>query len=154
MLYLGCFLFIGLGALIFDLYLGASHKLAIFSDLSSGFVATHMKRFITVFLMMTTLLTFTQKVMAVESFSDNAIQVINHCEMENMGMDSVSCVSDVSDMDHCQNNCEMMTVVSVLYFIENEQLISFQVSQLNYTPLTTLSAYHYSETLYRPPFIS
>ena len=113
-----------------------------------------MKRFITLFLMVTTLLTFTQKVMAVAPLLESEKQSMIHCDMENMLMDSVSCVTDMTVMDNCQSNCKMMTVVSVLHFIEDEQLISFQVSQLHYLPLTTSPTYHYSETLYRPPFVS
>ena len=89
-----------------------------------------MKRFITLFLMVTTLLTFTQKVMAVAPLLESEKQVMNHCEMENMSMDSVSCVTDMGMMENCQNNCEMMTVVSVLHFIEDEQFLS-KISSLN-----------------------
>jgi hypothetical protein len=113
-----------------------------------------MKRFITLLLMVTTLLTFTQKVMAVAPLLESESQVMNHCGMENMNMGSVECDTDMSTMENCQISCEMMTVISILHFIEHQQLVSFQVSQLHYTSLTTSPAYHYSEILYRPPFFS
>ena len=77
-----------------------------------------MKRFITLLLMVTTLLTFTQKVMAVAPLIESEIVSMNHCAMENMNMDGLSCETDMPSMENCQNNCEMMTVVSVLHFIE------------------------------------
>lgn len=113
-----------------------------------------MKRFITLFLMVTTLLTFTQKVMAVAPLLESEIQSMNHCETESMNMDSISCISEMVGMENCQNSCEMMTVVSVLHFVENSQYLSFSMSQLDYARLTIPATYHYSETLYRPPFIS
>ncbi len=117
-----------------------------------------MKRFITLLLMVTTLLTFTQKVMAgaplLESDMSSQGHSMQPCEMEQMNTDSITCISEMVGMENCQNGCEMMSVVSVLHFIEDSQALSFSVTQLNYTRLTTPATYHYSETLYRPPFIS
>jgi len=100
------------------------------------------------------MLTFTQKVMAVAPLMDSEIEMMSHCAMENMNLDELSCETDMSMMENCQSNCEMMTVVSVLHFIESEQLLSLNVSQVIYTSLIAPATYHYSETLYRPPFIS
>lgn len=113
-----------------------------------------MKRFITLFLMVTTMITFTQKVMAVAPLLETEIQSMQHCDMQDMNMASMVCATEAMNMENCQNNCEMMTVVSVLHFIEDQQTISFQVSQLRYDSPVTPATYHYSETLYRPPFIS
>ncbi|MCP5076687.1 MAG: hypothetical protein GY951_01315 [Psychromonas sp.] len=112
-----------------------------------------MKRFISLLLMVTTLLTFTQKVMAFAPLMESETSM-SHCEMENMQMDSVNCETEMGSMENCQSNCEMMTVVSVLHFVESEPLLSFNISQMRYTPLVSPASYYYPETLYRPPFIS
>ena len=113
-----------------------------------------MKQIITLLLMVTTLLTFTQKVMAVAPLLESGKQTMVHCEMENMNMHSADCATDMLSMDNCPNDCEMMSVVSVLHFIEHEQLLSFQSSLLQYLNLSVTPPYHFSETLYRPPFLS
>lgn len=113
-----------------------------------------MKRFITLLLMVTTLLTFTQKVMAFAPLVESEIQSLNHCASNNMEMGTVACASDMVFMENCQSHCETVTVVSVIHFIENEALLSFNVSQLQYNKLSITATYHYSEPLYRPPFFS
>jgi len=84
-----------------------------------------MKRFITLILMVTILLTFTQKVTAYAPVLENETATMVNCPMMLMGhhetqMDGHSSDCDHSNMSHktgCQNDCEFMTVVSVLYFI-------------------------------------
>ncbi len=113
-----------------------------------------MKRFITLFLMVCTLLTFTQKVMASAPLLSSENKSMMHCDMENMTMNSVNCTTEMVNMENCQSDCEMMTVVSVIHFIEDEQIIYFSSTKLHYSPLITPQPYSFSETLYRPPFLS
>jgi len=118
-----------------------------------------MKRLITLILMVTTIITLTQKVMVVspllesEMQSMQSIQSMQHCNRTEMLNDS-TCLEASSDMEHCQNNCEMMSVVSVLHFIEHQQLLSFDVSVLRYERLDISPSYSVFEALYRPPFVS
>lgn len=113
-----------------------------------------MKRFITLLLMVCTLLTFTQKVMASAPLLVSEEKSMLHCDRENMSMSAVACATEMLNMENCQNDCEMMTVVSVLHFIEDEQQLYFVSTQLNYPPLIITPPYSFSETLYRPPFLS
>ncbi|PKG38520.1 hypothetical protein [Psychromonas sp. Urea-02u-13] len=111
-----------------------------------------MKRFITLLLMVTTLLTFTQKVMAVAPLLEGETQSMQHCNMQEM-VDDSGCVEAMSGMENCQNDCEMMNV-GVLNFIEHQQLLSFDVSLQRYERLKLSPSYSIFETLYRPPFVS
>jgi hypothetical protein len=115
-----------------------------------------MKRLITLILMVTTIITLTQKVMVVSPLLESemqSIQSMQHCNRTEMLNDS-ACLEASSDMEHCQNNCEMMSVVSVLHFIEHQQLLSFDVSVLRYERLDISPSYSVFEALYRPPFVS
>lgn len=112
-----------------------------------------MKRFITLLLMATTLLTFTQKVMAVAPVLENEMQLMKHCDMKEM-LSASDCVQAMSGMENCQTNCEMMTVISVLHFIEHQKMVSFDVSVVNYKRLNLSPNYSFSEVLFRPPFVS
>ena len=119
-----------------------------------------MKRFITLILMLTTLLTFTQKVTASAPLLENETVSMVNCSMPmafsevHMEMDKTDCGSD--EMPHaidCQSDCAAMTVVSVLYFIEHEQSLIQPSSFLNYQPVSSAAPYYFPESLYRPPFL-
>lgn len=125
-----------------------------------------MKRFITLILMLTTLFTFTQKVMAFAPLLENETTAMINCPMSiqsmsmqanksAMGMDHSACGGN--EMAHtmdCQNDCDFMTVVSVLYFIEHEHRVNQPYLQLSYQSTSFPSPYYFPESLYRPPFLS
>lgn len=125
-----------------------------------------MKRFITLILMLTTLLTFTQKVMAFAPLLENEAASMNNCPMS-MQLISMGSMNNAMDMDHsecsgnemvhtmdCQNDCDFMTVISVLYFIEHEHRVNQPYLQLSYQSTSSPSPYYFPESLYRPPFLS
>lgn len=91
--------------------------------------------------------------MAVAPLLEGEMQSMQHCNMQEM-VDVSGCVEAMSGMENCQNNCEMMSVVSVLHFIEHQSLLSFDVSLLRYERLKLSPSYSIFETLYRPPFDS
>lgn len=116
-----------------------------------------IKQLLTLFLMLTVIVTFTQKVTSLSLFERDTqvmAQVVEHCDMENMSMVSIACPDQMLGMENCPSDCEMMNIVSVIHFIEYQQVLSFEVSQLNYPNFTNSPPYHFSETLYRPPFLS
>lgn len=104
--------------------------------------------------MVCTLLTFTQKVMASAPLFVSEEKSMIHCDMENMIMNYGDCATEMVNMENCQNDCEMMTVVSVLHFIDDEKMLYFITTQLNYPVVIITPPYSFSETLYRPPFLS
>lgn len=119
-----------------------------------------MKQAITLILMLTIMATFTQKAAAFASQLDNGVVSMVNCPMSmglkqaHMEMGKTDCVDNESaqTMD-CQSDCDLMTVVSVLYFIDNEYAITQLPLQQSYNPVTTSSPYYFPESLYRPPFI-
>jgi len=116
-----------------------------------------MKRFITLILMFTTLLTFSQKVMASGPLLGNEAVLMANCSMSmNVNeMDMSKC--DNNEMSHsmnCENDCDFMTVVSVLHYIEHDHVVTQLASLLTYQTISAASPYYFSEPLYRPPFIS
>ena len=113
-----------------------------------------MKLLITLILMVTIQVTFIQKVIASVSFSKVDVVSVNHCDMDMMDMSSVSCPAEMADMKNCQPDCDMMTVVSVVHFSDDELVISFAYSQLSYPLLTTPNTYFPPSSLYRPPLFS
>jgi hypothetical protein len=113
-----------------------------------------MKLLITLFLMVTIQVTFIQKVIASVSFSEVDVVSVNHCNMDMMDMSSVSCPTEMVDMKNCQTDCDMMTVVSVAHFSEDELAVLFAYSQLIYPSLTTSNTYFQPASLYRPPLFS
>ena len=119
-----------------------------------------MKRFITLILMLTILLTFTQKVTASASVLENTRVSMVNCSMPmafndaHMEMDKTDCGSD--EMPHamdCQSDCAAMSLVSVLYFIEYEQSLVQPSSFLSYQPGSAAAPHYFPESLYRPPFL-
>jgi len=55
---------------------------------------------------------------------------------------------------NCENDCDFMTVVSVLHYIEHDHVVTQLASLLTYQTISAASPYYFSELLYRPPFIS
>ena len=116
-----------------------------------------MKLLITLFLMVTIQVTFIQKVIASVSFSEVDVVSVHHCDMDmncNIDMSSVSCPTEMVDMKNCQTDCDMMTVVSVIHFSEDELTVSFAHSQLIYPSFATSNTYFQPSSLYRPPLLS
>ena len=120
-----------------------------------------MKRFITLILMLTILLTFTQKVTAFVPLLESEMTSMVNCPMSihsnetQMEMDKLDCGSD--EMPHttdCQSNCDLMTVVSVLYFTDHDHSVNQPELQLTYQTGSTAAPYYLPESLYRPPFLS
>ena len=121
----------------------------------------NMKRFITLILMLTILLTFTQKVTAFAPvLNAETVSVVN-CPMpmgfndSHMDMSKTDCAADeMSQTMDCQSDCDLMTVVSVLYFTEYDPVINQPQSQLTYQTGTSAAPYYFPESLYRPPFLN
>jgi len=116
-----------------------------------------MKRFITLILIFTTLITFTQKAVASGSLLGNESVLMVNCSMsmtEN-DMDMSKCNgNETSHSMNCQNDCDFMSVVSVIHYIEHDHIVTQLASLLTYQTLSTASPYYFSEPLYRPPFVS
>ncbi len=110
--------------------------------------------------MLTILLTFTQKVTAFAPLLENETTSMVNCPMSmglhesQMDMSKTDCGGD--EMPHtmdCQSDCDFMTVVSVLYFIEHEHTVNQPQLQLTYQTGISAAPYYFPESLYRPPFI-
>ena len=95
-----------------------------------------------------------QKVIASVPVLDSESQPVMDCDMSNMKMDAIKCASQMSRMGNCDDNCEMMTVVSMIHFIENEKTLTFNYTQLTYSTLTPNTSNSHSTSLYRPPLFS
>jgi len=120
-----------------------------------------MKRFITLILMLTILTTFIQKVSAFAPVLNDDIVSIVNCPMPMMehsthkDMNKAECTSDgMSQGMDCPNNCDMMTVVSVLHFIDYTHSVNQSMLLLSYQRGTSGVPYYFPESLYRPPFLS
>lgn len=111
-------------------------------------------------LMLTILLTFTQKVTAFAPVSESENAAMIHCDMSatagnaHMVMEKADCSGEMSQSMDCQSDCEMMTVVSVLYFVDHEHKVMQPQSLLAYQYGIPLSPHYFPESLYRPPFLS
>ena len=119
-----------------------------------------MKRFITLILMLTILVTFTQKVAAFAPVLNDEMVAMVNCPML-MGSNSAhsefsktECGDDMPQSMDCQSNCDLMTVVSVLHFIEHTHSVNQPQLQLTYQPGTSAAPYYFPESLYRPPFLN
>ncbi len=110
-----------------------------------------MKKLITLLLILTIQITFMQKVMASVALSKGETQSASYCKMM---MDSGHCNTEMMSMNDCQNDCDMMNVVSVTHFIENKQLLSLVYSQFNYPSLNISPLIPQPTSLYRPPLFS
>ena len=119
-----------------------------------------MKRFITLILMLTTLLTFTQKAAAFAPLLENETASLLNCPMFmglnelQMEMSRSDCGDEIPHSMECQSDCDFMTIASVLYFIDHEQIVNQLQLQLTYPKGNTASPYYFPESLYRPPFLS
>ena len=113
-----------------------------------------MKKLITLLLIIAIQITFTQKVIASVMSLEGDMQSMIHCEMDDMNMDTDSCGTKMDAMKNCQIDCEMMSVVSVIHFIENEQVLSLAYTQLSYPIFITTTANSQPKSLYRPPLFS
>lgn len=119
-----------------------------------------MKRFITLLLMLSTLITFTQKVMAFAPASESEMASMVNCSMSigldksSMDMNQADCKVEMADTMDCQNDCDFMTVVSVLYFINHDQQVNQPQLRLTYQADISTSPYYFPESLYRPPFVN
>lgn len=111
--------------------------------------------------MLTTLLTFTQKVTAFVPLSESGMMSMVNCPMFMVSNESLNehcktgCDSD--EMRHnsdCQTSCDLMMMVSVLYFNEHEHSVNQHELQFNYYTSDSAAPYYLPEPLYRPPFIS
>lgn len=103
--------------------------------------------------MVTIQVTFIQKVVASMPFSEIEAVSMNHCDMDMMQMNSLPC-SSTTEMKNCQTDCDMMSVVAVTHFIEDENTLSFAYTQLNYPALITANTRFQPTSLYRPPLFS
>lgn len=121
-----------------------------------------MKRFITLLLMLSTLLTFMQKATAFAPLLENETTSMANCSMsvgvnEANLMQKTDCAGAGDEMSHsmdCQNDCAFMTVVSVLYFIDHDLFVNQPQLRLPYQTADLASPYYFPESLYRPPFLS
>jgi hypothetical protein len=120
-----------------------------------------MKRFITLILMLTILLTFTQKVTAFAPVLNAETVSMVNCPMpmgangSQMEMSTTDCAGDeMSPTMDCQSDCDLMTVVSVLYFIDHAHAVIQPQLQLAYQAGTSATPYYFPESLYRPPFLN
>ena len=112
-------------------------------------------------LMLTILLTFTQKVTAFAPLLENEASSMVNCSMSmglnesHMDMSKTNCAGNETthSMD-CQSDCDFMTVVSVIYFIEHEHSVNQTQLQLTYQTSVTSFPYYFPESLYRPPFLN
>jgi hypothetical protein len=132
-----------------------------------------MKRFITLILMFVTLITFVQKATAFSHLLENETTSMVNCSMVSSAMvhDSMSMNSSDSHMKmntnqtdcahentsmpmDCQNDCDVMNMVSVLYFNEYIYTVHQIQSQFAYQTNIIASPYYFPESLYRPPFLN
>ena len=110
--------------------------------------------------MLTILLTFTQKVTAFAPVLESEMTSMVNCSMSmsvneaQMDMDKTECASDEmpQSMD-CQSDCDVMTVVSVLHFIEHEHSVTQPFLLLTYQTGSSAAPHYFPESLYRPPFL-
>lgn len=115
-----------------------------------------MKKLITILLMITIQVTFMQKVMASVSLVEDEIQTTMHCKvmmMSHLDCSNMNMATNMS-MQDCNDNCEMMNVVSITHFIENTPLLSFTYNRLNYLALKLSILSSLPKSLYRPPLFS
>lgn len=105
--------------------------------------------------MVTIQATFIQKVVVSMPLSEVEAISMDHCDMDMMQMNSLSCSATTeTEMKNCQTDCDMMTVVAVTHFIEDEKTPSFAYTQLNYPTLITENTRFQPTSLYRPPLFS
>lgn len=120
-----------------------------------------MKRFTTLILMLSILLTFTQKVVAFAPVLNAQAETVlkANCSMpiaaNDSHMDKMSYVVDeMSPIMDCQIDCDFMTIASVFYLTDHNHSVIQLQSLLAYQTGTSVAPYYFSELLYRPPFIN
>lgn len=113
-----------------------------------------MKQLLILLLMVTIQITFMQKVIASVPVFESDSQSVMHCDMGNMNMRALDCATQMNTMENCESNCEMMTVVSVIHFIENGKTLTLSYTPLIYPTLTTNTSNAHPTSLYRPPLLS
>ena len=120
-----------------------------------------MKQFITLILMLSIVFTFTQKVTAAAPLLNAEMASMVNCPMsmsaDDAHMDISKTDCDGNEVLHsmdCQSDCDAMTVVSVIYFIDHEQSLIQASSFLSYQSGTSAAPHYFPESLYQPPFLS
>ncbi|PKH02096.1 hypothetical protein CXF72_13345 [Psychromonas sp. MB-3u-54] len=116
----------------------------------------NMKRFVTLILMLTALIAFTQKVTAFAPLLESEMVSMMNCTMSaglnepKMEMSQTDCGGDgmPNSMD-CQSYC----VTSEIHFIGHDPLVNQPELQLPYQTRISGTPYYLPEPLYRPPFI-
>ena len=115
-----------------------------------------MKRIITLILMVTILVTFTQKVTALTVQSTSEMRSTVNCPMpiglDKLQLDKRECSGN--QMAHsidCQSDCDSITVAFVLYFRDDDHSIYQPRSKLAYQTGDFSVPYYFPESLYRPP---
>ena len=109
--------------------------------------------------MLTVLLTFTQKVTALAPLLNDGT-IMKNCSMLEMANSSDSevnekdCSGENMSPMNCENDCEMMTVVSVLHFIEHDHSITQHPLLMTYQKGAAATPSYFPESLYRPPFLN
>ncbi|WP_028863068.1 hypothetical protein [Psychromonas aquimarina] len=125
-----------------------------------------MNRFITLILILSTLLTFTQKVTASAFVMQSNMVMTADCPMPSMS-DSMPSTGP-EQMDHagdcaaelmahtmdCQNDCNLMSGGFMLHFVEDNHLVTQAQFILAYPAAVNEAPYYFPESLYRPPFLS
>jgi len=106
------------------------------------------------------MLTFSQKVTAFAPLLESEMTAMLNCPMSTdlnaaqMEMNQADCGSDEMpySMD-CQNDCDYMTVISVLHFIGHDHTFNQAELQLTYQTGSSAAPYYLPESLYRPPLL-
>tara|TARA_R110001583_G_scaffold11285_2_gene51348 strand:- start:25092 stop:25436 length:345 start_codon:yes stop_codon:yes gene_type:complete len=114
-----------------------------------------MKKIITLLLIITIQITFIQKVIASVALVESDVQsMMVHCEMNDMVMNSDSCLSEMGTMNNCQVGCGMMSVVSVAHFIDINYSFFFVSTDIGYTPFNPAIINSLPKNHFRPPLYS
>lgn len=113
-----------------------------------------MKQFVTLLLMLTTLLTFAQKATA---FAPMLESEMSDCSMQMLSekvQTFTDCKTEMAQKMGCNYDCEFMSVLSVLYFVEHNKPINQLFSQVIYPSSHSSFPFYFPESLYRPPFLN
>lgn len=118
-----------------------------------------MKRIISLALILSTLLIFTQKTFAYVPLLETGMRV--NCSMLNV---STECLNDKGKADcsrddtshntDCQFSCDLMMVASLFNSTEHIYVVTRHELQLTYQAYPTGIPYYLPDILYRPPLIS
>jgi len=106
------------------------------------------------------MLTFTLKATAFAPLLESEMTAMLNCPMSadlnaaQMEMSLADCASD--GMPHsidCQSDCDLMTVISVLYLTGHDHAFNQAELQLTYQTGSSAAPYYLPESLYRPPLL-